>query len=215
MEEAIALHAIPREVVGKQVNALRRQGFVPGIIYGHNIEPVPVQFNAHDLARYVTKFGGSSTVQVTLEGKAEPYLAIFRDIQYHRTRRAIRHLDLQALSLTETVRLPLPIVLVGESPAVVLGALLLQQLNELEVEALPGALVSAIEVDLSSLTEMGQSIQVKDIVPPTGIRILNTPGDIIVQVTHIAEEEEEVAAAAPEMAEVEVIRKRPAEEEEA
>ncbi|HNT76884.1 MAG TPA: 50S ribosomal protein L25 [Anaerolineae bacterium] len=211
MEEAIALQAIPRTVIGKQVNALRRQGFVPGIIYGHNIDPIPVQFNAHDLARYVTKFGTSSTVQVTLEGVSEPYLAIFRDIQYHRLRRAIRHLDLQALSLTEKVRMPLPITLVGESSVVALGALLLQQLNELEVEALPGALVPTIEIDISVLTEMGQSILVGDVVPPEGIEILNAPGDIIVQVTHVEEEKE--AGTAPESVEVEVITKRPEKQE--
>lgn len=213
MEETIALQATPRTVIGKQVNALRRQGFVPGIIYGHNMDPIPVQFNAHDLARYVSKFGVSSTVRVAVEGTADPYLAIFRDVQYHRTRRAIRHLDLQALSLTELVRMPLPITLVGTSPAVVLGALLLQQLNELEVEALPGALVPSIEIDLSVLVEVGQSVQVKDLVPPEGVRFLNAPGDIIVQTARIAEEEEAVTAA-PEAAEVEVIRKRPEKEEE-
>ncbi len=213
MEEAIALQATPRTVIGKQVNALRRQGFVPGIIYGHNMDPIPVQFNAHDLARYVSKFGVSGTVQVAVEGTADPYLAIFRDVQYHRTRRAIRHLDLQALSLTELVRMPLPITLVGASPAVALGALLLQQLTELEVEALPGALVPSIEVDLSVLVEVGQSVQVKDLVPPEGIRFLTPPNDIIVQTARIAEEEEAVTAA-PETTEVEVIRKRPEKEEE-
>lgn len=214
MEETIALQATPRTVIGKQVNALRRQGFVPGIIYGHNMDPIPVQFNAHDLARYVSKFGVSSTVRVAVEGTADPYLAIFRDVQYHRTRRAIRHLDLQALSLTELVRMPLPITLVGTSPAVVLGALLLQQLNELEVEALPGALVPSIEIDLSVLVEVGQSVQVKDLVPPEGIKFLNPPTDIIVQTARIAEEEEEAVTGAPEAAEVEVIRKRPEKEEE-
>ncbi len=211
--EALRLYASPREIIGgKKVKALRRKDVVPGVVYGHGIEPIPVQFNSREVEKVVSRAGTSSTVQVYVEGHPEPYLAIFRDVQYHALKRNVIHLDLQALSLKELVRVPVSVVLTGVSPAVATyGGVLLHILNELEIEALPTALVPAIEVDISRLTEIGQSITVGDIVPPQGVTILNAPTDIVVQVIYAAAEEE--VAAAPTTAEVEVIRKRPAAEE--
>ncbi len=210
--ETLELRATPRTVVGKQVNTLRRAGIVPGVIYGHGIEPIPVQFNGREVEKAISKAGTSSTIQVHVEGTAEPYLAIFRDVQYHTLKRNVIHLDLQALNVREVVRVPVSVDLVGESPAVKnFGGVLLHILNELEIEALPTALVPAIEVDISKLAEIGQSITVGDITPPPGVTILNAPNEIVVQVIYAEEEKEEAAAPAP--AEVEVIRKRPAAEE--
>lgn len=215
--EALELRAMPREIVGgKQVKALRRKDVVPGVIYGHGIDPIPVQFNSREIEKAISQTGTSSTVQVYVEGVPEPYLAIFRDVQYHTLKRNVIHLDLQALNLKEVVRVPVSVVLTGVSPAVEdLGGVLLHILNELEIEALPMALVPAIEVDITALTEIGQSITVGDIVPPAGVTILNTPDDIVVQVIYAEEEEEEELAVKPAVvdAEVEVIRKRPAAEE--
>ncbi|HOT91770.1 MAG TPA: 50S ribosomal protein L25 [Anaerolineae bacterium] len=212
--ETLELRATPRTVVGKQVNALRREGIVPGVIYGHGIEPIPVQFNSREVEKAISKAGTSSTIQVYVEGTQEPYLAIFRDVQYHTLKRNVIHLDLQALNVREVVRVPVSVDLVGESPAVKdFGGVLLHILNELEIKALPTALVPAIEVDISKLTAIGQSITVGDITPPPGVTILNAPNDIVVQVIYAEEEEEKEAATAPAPAEVEVIRKRPAAEE--
>jgi len=104
--ETLELRATPRTVVGKQVNALRREGIVPGVIYGHGIEPIPVQFNSREVEKAISKAGTSSTIQVYVEGTQEPYLAIFRDVQYHTLKRNVIHLDLQALNVREVVRVP-------------------------------------------------------------------------------------------------------------
>ncbi len=212
--ETLSLRATPRNIVGgKQVKALRREDVVPGIIYGHGIEPIAVQFNSREVEKAVSQAGTSSTVQVYVEGTRDPYLAIFRDVQYHTLKRNVIHLDLQALNLKEVVRVPVSVVLTGESPAVKnFGGILLHLLNELEIEALPTALVPSIEVDVSVLTEIGQSITVGDIVPPPGVKILNAPHEFVAQVIY-AEEEKEEAEAVTEQAEVEVIRRRPAAEE--
>ena len=213
--EALELRATPREIVGgKQVKALRREDIVPGIIYGHGIDPIAVQFNSREIAKAITQAGTSSTIQVYVEGVRDPYLAIFRDVQYHITKRNVIHLDLQALNLKETVRVPVSVVLTGESPAVKeLDGMLLHILNELEIEALPMALVPSIEVDIAVLTEIGQSITVGDIVVPPGVTILNAPHDIVVQVMYGEEEEKEEVEAAEPVGEVEVIRRRPEAEE--
>jgi len=213
--ETLELRAIPRDIVGgKQVKALRREDVVPGIIYGHGFEPVAVQFNSREVEKAISQAGTSSTVQVFVEGIHDPYLAIFRDVQYHTLKRNVIHLDLQALNLKETVRVPVSVILTGEAPAVKdFGGILLQILNELEIEALPTALVPSIEVNVSGLTEIGQSITVGDIVPPAGVKILNAAHEFVAQVMYAEEEQEEVAAVVEPQAEVEVIRRRPAAEE--
>lgn len=213
--ETLELRATPREIIGgTQVKALRREDIVPGVIYGHGIDPIAVQFNSREVEKAISQAGTSSTVQVYVEGIHDPYLAIFRDVQYHVTKRNVIHLDLQALNLKETVRVPVSVVLTGESPAVKdFGGILLQVLNELEIEALPTALVPSIEVDISVLAEIGQSITVGDIVPPPGVKILNAPHEFVAQIIYAEEEKEEEAPVA-EQAEVEVIRRRPEAEEE-
>lgn len=214
--ESLKLNASRRTVTGKQVKGLRRQGIIPGIIYGYGIEPIAVQFAEREIARSIRSAGSSTTVMVTVEGQAQPLLTIFRDVQYDPIRREVIHLDLQALDINETVRVPVSVVLTGESPAVVdFGGVLIHVLNEVEVEALPTALVPAIEVDISGIKEFGQSITVGDIELPEGITILNDAQDTVV-IVNAPEAEEEVATGAEEEgAEVEVIGEKPAEEAEA
>ncbi len=214
--ESLKLNASRRTVTGKQVKGLRRQGIIPGIIYGYGIEPIAVQFAEREIARSIRSAGSSTTVMVTVEGQAQPLLTIFRDVQYDPIRREVIHLDLQALDINETVRVPVSVVLTGESPAVVdFGGVLIHVLNEVEVEALPTALVPAIEVDISGIKEFGQSITVGDIELPEGITILNDAQDTVVIVNAPEAEEELATGAEEEGAEVEVIGEKPAEEAEA
>jgi large subunit ribosomal protein L25 len=193
--EAIKLHAEPRTLIGKQVKLLRHQEIIPGVIYGRHIEPIAVQFNERELQKALGQAGTSAAVQVTVKGRKEPYLTIFRSIQHHAIRRNITHVDLQALSLTETVRVQVNVVLVGESPAAAEEqGVLIQLLNELNIEALPTALIASLEVDVSVMTEIGDTITVGDITPPEGVTILNGPDETIAQVSFVAEEELEEAA---------------------
>ncbi len=210
--EQVVVNAAPRTVIGKQVKQLRRQGLVPGILYGYGIEPMPLQFEAKELERVVRQAGSSTLVQVVVEGK--PYTAVVRDVQRDAIKRYIKHVDFQALSMTEKVRLPISLTLVGEAPAESQGATILQQLNEIEVECLPSALVHTIEVDISKLTEPGQVIAAKDLEIPEGIELLVDPDEVIVIAAAEAEEEEEVAGeeAVVESAEPEVITEKKAEE---
>ena len=193
--KAIELRAQPRTLTGKQVKLLRRQDVVPGVVYGHHIDPVAVQFNTKELTHALKRAGSSATVQLEVDGTAAPYLVIFRDVQHHPIRREITHVDLQALSLTETVRVPVSIVLVGESPAVEeLGGVLMHTLLELDIEALPMDLVPVVEVDISRLTHIGDSISVADLGIPETITVHNAPDATVVQVTFQAAEEVTTAA---------------------
>jgi len=209
----LELNATPRTVIGKQVNALKREGLVPGILYGYGIEPIPLQFEAREAERVVRQAGSSTLVQVHVEGTPTSYTTIIRDLQRDPIKRNLRHLDLQVLNLAEKIRLPIQIILNGESPAVKnFGGLLLHLLDEVEVECLPTALVPAIEVNISGLKELGQAIFVRDLVLPPGLTVLTDADEMVAQVT-AAEAEEVLAEATTEAAaEVEVIRKKKEEE---
>jgi large subunit ribosomal protein L25 len=187
---ATQLHAEPRTVTGKKVKLLRQEDIVPGVIYGRHIDPVVVQFDKRELTTALNRVGTSATLQVEVSGSSEPYLVIFRDIQHHVIQRDVVHVDLQALSLTETVRVPVSIVLVGVAPAVETEAgVVMQVLQEIEIEALPTDLIRLIQVDISGLTEIGNSISVGDLEVPEGVTILSNPDVTIVQVTYEALEE--------------------------
>lgn len=209
----LELNATPRTVIGKQVNALKREGLVPGILYGYGVNPIPVQFEAREAERVAHQAGSSTLVQVHVEGTSAPYTTIIRDLQRDPIKRNLRHLDLQVLNLAEKIRVPIQIILVGESPAVKnFGGLLLHLLDEVEVECLPTALVPAIEVNISGLKELGQAIFVRDLVLPPGLTVLTDADEMVAQVT-AAEAEEVLAEATTEAAaEVEVIRKKKEEE---
>lgn len=188
--EAIQLHAEPRTLTGKKAKLLRHQNIIPGVIYGRHIEPIAIQFEYRELLTALNRAGTSAAVEVELTGAEEPYLAIFRDVQHNPIRRDVTHVDLQALSLTETVRVPVNVVLVGNAPASEeAGGVVMQLLTELEIEALPTALIPVIEVDISGLEEIGDSISVADIEVPEGVDIRNRPTDTIVQITFMAEED--------------------------
>jgi len=213
--ERIQLSATPRTVVGKQVKQLREKALTPGVIYGHGFEPVPVQFGTRELEAALLRAGSSTLLNIEVAGIAQPYTVIVRDVQRHTLKRFVTHVDMQALSMTETVRVPVSLVLVGESPAVRdLHGMLLQVINEVEIECLPSALVPSIEIDVSGMVELGSALTVGDLVIPQGIKILTPADEVVAQVSMPEEEEEEVVAAvvAAPVAEVEVVRKRKVEE---
>ncbi len=182
--ETIELHVTPRDIIGgKQVKAMRRQGLVPGIIYGKGIEPLPVTCAYRDIEGVVKRAGSSTLVRVFVEGVKAPYVAIVRDVQYHPIRRTVQHVDFQALKMEERVRVPVSIILTGESKAVTDGGgTLLHHLTEVEIECLPDALIHNIKVDVSAITKVGQSITVGDLQLPEDVTILTSPDEIIAQV---------------------------------
>lgn len=208
--EQLELKATLRQVAGKQVKQLRAGGFIPGVLYGKLLaQPLALQFAARELELVAQKAGLSTLVRVNVEGQGS-YPALFREVQIHPVRRTIRHVDLMAIDLNEAIRVPVNLVLKGESPAEKLGALVTQVLDEVEVECLPTDLVPAIEVDVTGLTEVGQRITLGDLVLPKGLKLLADPDEIVVIVEAVGEEE--VPTEAPEMREVEVVRKPKKEE---
>jgi large subunit ribosomal protein L25 len=190
MEEVI-LKADRRTVIGKQVNALRREGKLPAVIYGHGIEPTAITLDAREANRVLASVGASTLITIDLEG--EDYSVLVRDRQNHVLRRHLLHVDFQALSMTETVRANVALILgEEEAPAVqAYGAMIITGVESLEIECLPGDLVDRIVVDVTSLESIGDSILVQDLPVPKGISILDDPETMVVVATAPAAEEVE------------------------
>lgn len=210
--EKVVIEAQPRQVIGKQVRALRRQGLLPGVIYGSHIAPIPVSLNFHDASLLLPKVSSSQLVEVNVNGQR--HTALVRERQRHPLTGNLIHVDFQAVSLTEKLRVNVGLQFVGEAPAVkVYGAVLAPSLEELEVECLPGDLPNYLEVDLSALEQIGDAIYVRDIPRPPRVEVL-TEADEVVVVAAAPEGEEELAAEAlAGPAEPEVIEKGKKEEE--
>ena len=188
--ERITLSAGKRTVTGKHVKQLRREGWVPGVMYGHGFESVALQFEERNLTRLLSRVGGSQLIQVAVEGTKEPEMALVRDVQRDPLRGTVLHVDFYRVQMTERLTAEIPLQMEGESPVIALNeGILLQGLSAVEVECLPGDLVDSIVVDLADLLEVDDSIHVKDLAIPSGIDVLTDPDELVVRVAPLAEEE--------------------------
>ena len=207
--EQVELTAEKRTVTGKHVRQLRRDGWVPGVMYGHGFEPVPLQFEERSLAHILSKVGGSQLVGINVKGDKQPEMALVRDVQRDPIRGNFLHVDFYRVRMTERLTAEVPLVVVGESAVIEAGeGILLQGISALEVECLPGDLVDAIEVDLSDLVEIDQGIYVRDLAVPAGIDVLTDVDEMIVRIVPLEAEEieeEEEEELMPGAEEVEVI----------
>src|SRR5512137_2228220 len=186
----VILKATARTKTGRHVRALRRSGQLPGIIYGHNVEPVTISLDARDATKVLGRLSSSSLVTIDVDGKQYPSLV--REKQMNYIKRNLIHVDFQVVSLTEKIHANVGIVLTGSSLAVKdFNAMLINGLTELEVEAYPQDLPESVVVDITPLLKIGDAIHVKDIVLSDKVQVLDTPDEMIVLATAPAKEEVE------------------------
>lgn len=201
------LDAQIRTVVGKKCKALRRQGLVPGIIYGPKIEPINVQFAYRPLQLALLKSGGTHLIDLSVDGKTYPVLA--REVQRDVVRGNILHVDFLAVDMKAKIRATIPVQFINESPAVESRiGIQINGASSVEVEALPGDLPDRIEVDLSKLADVNDSLHVRDLDLGKNIEVVGEPEEMIVRIAPItvaqetegeALEEEEVTSSEPEL----------------
>ncbi len=211
--EKMVISAEKRSTIGKKVGVLRREGKLPGVIYGHKFEPTAIIMDLKEATRVLNQATSSSIVTVTLEGKEIASLVRERQRDYLRNR--FIHIDFQAVSLTEKIRAAVNIEFTGVAPAVKdFNGVVVDGLNSVEVEALPTDLPERFILDISVLKEIGDSILVKDLVVPANVEVLTPEDEMLILITSPAGEEEEVTT--DEELEPEVIEKgkKEAEEEE-
>ncbi len=213
MTEVLELEAYERSVIGRQVKNIRREGWVPAILYGHGIAPKAIQVRGVDLERVIRSGAKSRLLTLKIEGTRKPTMVLMREVQRDPVRLSLQHVDFQAVRMGEKLRLEVPLRLVGESPMVATNeAILLQVLDRVEVECLPQNIPQHLEVDVSSLDSLEKVVQIKDISLPEGVEVLADPEEVVANLTlsaaRLAAEEEAAAAAEEEeIAEVEVVAK--------
>lgn len=214
MSERIVIEAEPREVAGKKVSQLRRNGWIPGVIYGRKTSQ-SVQMEQKSLRRALRVVGTTHLADLSIGGKTRTVLV--RDIQQHATRGDIVHVDFMEVDMKVKLRAQAELVGVGEAApeAEGLGVVTLM-LREVEIECLPDDLVAEIDVDMSAIRTPDDVIHVRDLVAPNGVEILTDLDQVVARFEYAAEEiEEAVAAEEGESADaVEVITRGKKEEEE-
>ncbi|NOQ38901.1 MAG: 50S ribosomal protein L25 [Anaerolineales bacterium] len=170
--EKYVLEAKKREIIGKQVKALRREGLLPAVIYGSDIEPMPLTLNTNEVRQILSVTGANTLITIKI-GKKE-HLALVRDLQREVINRNLLHIDFQAVSMEETISTTVPVLVVGESPAVKeLNALLVTSMDYLQIEAKAKDLPDTISLDVSELVQIGDNIQVKDLIISGDVNILD------------------------------------------
>ena len=219
--EKVVIKATKRDVAGKQVNALRRSGQLPAVIYGKHTEPINVSLDAHSASLALAKLSSSTIVTIDVDGKEYPTLV--REKQRDFIKNRLLHVDFLAVSLTEKLRATVSLQFVGVSTAVKdYSAVMVHNLEQFHVECLPADLPEHIVVDIAQLARVGDAIRVRDVAVSDKIRVLENP-DTVVAVASAPKVEETAAvpgaegvAAAPtaEEPELSVDRGKKEEEEE-
>jgi large subunit ribosomal protein L25 len=200
------LLATTREVLGKKVRSLRRQGIIPGNLFGHGIDSVALQCDTGELQRVLAQAGKTGLIGLRLDKAKQPRNVVVREIQRNPLTGKLLHVGFYQVIMGETINVQIPIVLVGDAPALKSKENALRhELDSLDVECLPNNIPSSINVDISSLAETGQAIQVKDIMLSEGIIALDHPEHVVVRIGALSlEKVEEVRVAevvkAPEAA---------------
>jgi large subunit ribosomal protein L25 len=192
----------------RPVRRLRLEGWVPGVVYGRDMQPLSIQVNDRELSRLLHSASGEHTL-VTLkmaDGQSWEKPALVQDVQHHPVDGHVLHVDFHAIVLTERIKIKIPIELKGEPVGVKQeGGILEHFLREIEIECLPTEIPAHVEFDVSEL-KIGDTIHVKDLAAPAGAKILTDPEGAIasVQLPKVEKPEEEAAAAT----EPEVIREK-------
>jgi large subunit ribosomal protein L25 len=157
---------------------LRRAGQVPGTVYGHGQEPVPVTLESDDIRPIISS--GAHIVDLDLDGKSET--ALIRDVQWDTFSTYVRHVDLMRVDANERVRITVPVQIKGTAVGVIAGGILEQPLHALHVECPAIQIPDFIPVKVSSL-EIGQAVHVRELTDiPEGVRVLDTPDAVVVHV---------------------------------
>jgi len=199
----------PRDVTGtRAAKRLRREGLIPGVLYGHGKDAVLISVDPHVLRQALgTEAGTHAVLDVTVEGHKRAHKAIVKELELDRVKQTVIHVDLQEIRLDETIESLVTIRFEGEAAGVKLGGMLDANRREVLVKGKVTDIPDHLELDISAL-EMGDTATVADLQVPDGVEIVDEPDEVLCSVLapRKAEEEageaEELAEAAPVQPEV-------------
>lgn len=193
------LEAEKRDITGRKVKKLRRDGVLPANVFGKKVKSQAVQVNLKTFQTIYSEVGETGVVDLVLKGDKEPRPILIQNVQLHPVSDLPLHADLRQVSLKEKVTASIPVEIVGESPAVKekIGVLI-QPLTEVEVEALPTDLPENFEVEVGSLAQVDDALTVGDLKVPAGVTVLTEAEQVLVKVEPAVQEEPAEPEPAPE-----------------
>jgi large subunit ribosomal protein L25 len=201
----IELPVETRQVTGKKVAALRRSGVLPGNVYGKGLESVSIQIRTEEMDKTLKASTANEVFDLKIAGESETRPVVLQKMQRHPITSSPLHAEFYQVSLTDTMHAEVPLVVIGQSEAVItFNGVLMHAVTSIMVEALPLDLPSSIEVDITPLVELEQSLHVRDLPIPANVTVLTDPEVMVVKVStprvSVEEEDEAAAAAAAEEA---------------
>ena len=206
MGEKVLLTVEERKILGKKVSQLRKQGLVPGVVYGHDLEAVAVMAPATTLNKVWREVGGRQPVHLTI-GEGQKRLAMIKSADFEPVKRRLRHISFHVVKQNEKVETEVPIRILGEgeTEAERTGLVVLQALENARISAFPGDLPEALEVLSDKLVAEGDTVLVSDITPIPGVEVLNEVEIVVASVyepSALAAKMDEQAGAATDESEV-------------
>jgi len=198
MTTKVQLNAQLRSESNGKANSIRTAGFIPAVIYGFSKANQNIKVKKHDFEKVFAVAGEFNLVDLKID-EAQPIKVIIKDIQRNSLNDGIIHIDFYQVDMAKKITTEIPLNFVGETKAVKeLGGTLVKNMDTVEVECLPGDLVSHIDVDISVLADFGQFIRLHDLVLPQGITLAQETNEAVVGVEETkAEEEAPKVEAAP------------------
>lgn len=193
--ERVKLAVTGRETCGsRESRRLRRNGFVPGVLYGGDGQPKPFYVAERILRQALGgEHGTHAILDVVVDGEEKPHHAVLKDYQLDPVRMSLLHVDLHEVRLDRPIQAPVAVELTGEAAGVKLGGVLTQMVREVTVEALPMSIPDRLEVDITELG-IGDQVRVGDIVAPEGATVLDDPETVLATIAaprvELPEEEE-------------------------
>jgi large subunit ribosomal protein L25 len=193
MQDTGTINVEAREKISSGANRrLRDRGYIPAVIYGKEMEPIPITVKRTELRGNLNKYGRSAIYNLNMPGQ-DPYMVIIKEIQNHPLTEEIMHADFQRISLTEKVKIEVPIKIIGREAVESNRLLVIQQIDDLTVRCLPEEVPKSIDVDVTKM-EAGEVLTIGNIQLPEGVEVEADPEQIVVTLTeakeHSVEEEE-------------------------
>ena len=187
----LELEASKRDVTGKKVRFLRRQGIIPANIYGHGIDSTPINVDARSLMHLLAHAGKTDLISLKVDDSKGPVKVLMREVQKNPLTDEPLHVDFYQVRMTQKIKADVPLVFIGEAPVLknVKNSSLFHLIDSLHIEALPDDLPHSFEVDVSNIEELDQTIHIKDIPIGHGITLLSDPEQMVVKVAEARKEE--------------------------
>jgi large subunit ribosomal protein L25 len=194
--EVASLTLSPREITGKKVAVLRREGLIPVHLYGGTGGSLSLQTTYAELRQLLPKVGRNVPVTVRVEGSDAEDICFVREVQRHPVTDALVHVDFLRTDISRKVIAEVPVVLEGVPPAVTLQAgTLIQNMLTLSIEALPLDMPASLNVDVTFLEDFDTTIHVSDIVVGEGVTVMSAGDSLVARVAPPRVEVEEVTGA--------------------